>query len=198
MPWKNTVLSHRGEIMSPYPAAARYYLLHTIFMVFLGFWKPISDDEKDDLDTSTSCFTRFINVLPMTSQSITQCIMNMYCDTDTWKVINNSLDIDFIHDHMRDRSCKNYIYYICNNFNSYTNNTHINIVWHKNSGQLFKTFFTIKCNTISLTLTRTLTLFTCDRSYEQVFTSPRSSPFGKHINHLIFSVIYSLNQKLVS
>ena len=38
------------------------------------------------------------------------------CDANTWQVISNSLDIDFIHDDIHGRSCKNIHLYMVKQF----------------------------------------------------------------------------------
>ena len=72
--------------------------------------EPTNDDKNDDLYTSSPCLIlRFLfcwwrhNRLPMTSQWPDNC------DAITWKVISNSIDIDFIHGDSHDRSCKKHI-----------------------------------------------------------------------------------------
>ena len=54
---------------------------------------------------------RSVYLLPMTSQSIADDAINALRDsiivTRTRKVTSNSLDINFIHDHIQSRSCKN-------------------------------------------------------------------------------------------
>ena len=68
----------------------------------------INDGKNVDLYTSSPCFTRSFsfcwwrhNRLAMTSQWPDNC------DANTWQVISNSLHIDFIHDDIHGRSCKN-------------------------------------------------------------------------------------------
>ena len=54
------------------------------------------------------CLTRSVYILLMTPQSIDDVTMTRQFDATTWIVISNSLDIDFIHGDIRDRSHKNY------------------------------------------------------------------------------------------
>ena len=68
----------------------------------------INDDKNDDLYTLSPCPTLLGFVLVMTSQSIADDVTmtkQLWCVT--WIVISNSLDIDFIHGDIHDRSCKN-------------------------------------------------------------------------------------------
>ena len=75
----------------------------------------INDDKNDDPYTLSKCFTHSVsfccwrhNRLLMTSQW-----PDNY-DAITWIVISNSLDIDFIHGDIHDRSCKKKTFlYLC-------------------------------------------------------------------------------------
>ena len=71
----------------------------------------ITDDKHDELYTLTPCLTGSVsfcwwrhNRLLMTSQW-----PDNY-DAITWIVISNSLDIDFIHGDIHDRTCKKFVY----------------------------------------------------------------------------------------
>ena len=56
---------------------------------------------ENDPYTLTLCLIRFIYVVLMTSQSvtddITKALHDNNCDMSTWKMISNFLDIDIIH-----------------------------------------------------------------------------------------------------
>ena len=81
----------------------------------------INDAKKEDLHTSSPCLTRSLYVLLMTSQmthnrlAMTSQWPDNY-DANTWQVISNSLDIDFIHYDIHGRSCKNIIFVQWNAF----------------------------------------------------------------------------------
>ena len=65
----------------------------------------INDFENDELYTSSPCLTRSVFVL-MTSRLLMTSQWPDNYDAITWIVISNSLDIDFIHGDIHDRSCK--------------------------------------------------------------------------------------------
>ena len=64
----------------------------------------MNDDKNDDLHTSTLCLTLSVYILLITSQSITGDVTDQ--KFVTWIMISYSLDIDFIHGNIHDRSCK--------------------------------------------------------------------------------------------
>ena len=65
--------------------------------------KSNNDDKNNDPYTLSKCFTHSVFVLLLTSHWPDNC------DTITWIVISNSLDIDFIHSDIHSRSCKKHI-----------------------------------------------------------------------------------------
>ena len=84
----------------------------TYIILFLTWHnESINDGNNEDLqhhphvslDRFTCCWWRH-NRLAMTSQ------WPGNCDANTWQVISNSLDIDFIHGDIHSRSCKNKLF----------------------------------------------------------------------------------------
>ena len=64
----------------------------TYIILFLTQYNAsITDEENDDLYTSSPCLTRSVFVLVMTSQSIADevTMTRQYCDTITWIVKSN-------------------------------------------------------------------------------------------------------------
>ena len=76
------------------------YFLHDITILEMSLKTRIfTHHPRDSFARFTVCWWRH-NRLAMTSQWPNNC------DANTWQLISNSLDIDFIHGDIHDRSCK--------------------------------------------------------------------------------------------
>ena len=87
--------------------------IHTLFHFLHDMTNPkiplktriFTHHSRASLARFTLCWWRH-NRLAMTSQ------WPDHCDANTWQVISNSLDIDFIHGDIYGQSCKNISYYL--------------------------------------------------------------------------------------
>ena len=81
-----------------------FYFLHDIANPLMTLKTRIfTHHPRVSIARFTFCWKRH-NRLAMTSQWPDNC------DANTWQVISDSLDIDFIHGDIHGRSCKNYLY----------------------------------------------------------------------------------------
>ena len=89
-----------------------HQIASTYIILFLTWHnESINNDKNDDLYTSSPCLTCSVFVPLMTSKSIADDVtMVRQCDAITWKVISNSLDINFIYGDIHGRSCKKHEY----------------------------------------------------------------------------------------
>ena len=69
--------------------------------------KSLNDDEDDDLQTSTPLGLPFADDVTIIADDAINALRDSIIVTRTRKVTSKSLDINFIHDHIQSRSCKN-------------------------------------------------------------------------------------------